>query len=50
MTEKQEEHDRVMLSAFEQGSDQRNDKIFDVIGDSIIIVIKGQSIISANFK
>ena len=53
MTEKREEHDRMRLSAFEQGSEyekQGIDRVFVVIDDSMIIVIKGRSIISANSR
>ena len=44
MTKKHEENDRVRLSAFEQGSEyewQRIDRVFVVIDDSMIIIIKG---------
>ena len=53
MTEKREEHDRVRISAFERGSEyekRRIDRVFVVIDDSMIIVIKGRSIISANSR
>ena len=50
MTEKQEEHDRLRLSAFKQGSEQSIDRVFVVIGDRMIIVIKRRSKISAYSK
>ena len=53
MTKKHEENDRVRLSAIEHGSEyeyQRIDRVFVAIDDSMIIVIKGQSVISANSR
>ena len=44
MIEKREEHDKVRLLAFERGSKyeyQRICRVFVVIDDSMIIVIKG---------